>query len=173
MNTVITAVKTNTNVMCINHSYTYYCVFNCHWFTKLCFSHDMLKSMHHGFSVCGMWQNHNPHEQWGFAVLLPSDSLQNVLTVNLEVLWSWRHYIHWKHWLSPTGLNGVKSRKTTLCGKTCVHVNVFPAPVLSKSHFNVHSVVKNIIMLLQCCVGNEHMQTCWVFLLFTLHKILH
>jgi len=88
-------------------------------------------------------------------------------TLKLEALYPLRH------WHSPTGLNGVKSRKTTLCGKTYVHINVFLAPVLSNSHFNVHSVIMNIITLMQCCVRNEHMQTCWVFLLFTLHKILH
>ena len=52
MNTVITPVNMNTNVvMCINHSCTYYCVFKCHWFTKLYFSHNMLKSMHQVFSL--------------------------------------------------------------------------------------------------------------------------
>ena len=140
---------------------------NCHWFTKLYFSHNMLKSMHHGFSVCGMWQDHNPHQQWGFWFIAKHINSKVGGTVKLEALYQL------KHWHSPTGLNGVKSRKTTLCGKTCVRFNVFPAPVLSNSHFNIHGVVKNIIMLLQCCVRNEHIQTRWVFLLFTLHKILH
>lgn len=88
-------------------------------------------------------------------------------TVKLEVFYPL------KHWQSPTDLNGVKSWKTTLCGKMCVHLNIFPAPVLSNSHFDIHNVLTNIITLLHCCMRNEHMQTCWVFLLFTLHKILH
>lgn len=67
----------------------------CYWFTKLYFFHNMLKSMHHGFSVCGMWQDINPHKQWELAVLLPSVLLQNILTVKMEVLWSWRYFIYW------------------------------------------------------------------------------
>jgi len=88
-------------------------------------------------------------------------------TVKLEVFYLL------KHWQSPTDLNGVKSWKTTLCGKMCVHLNIFPAPVLSNSHFDIHNVFTNIITLLHCCMRNEHMKTCWVFLLFALHKILH
>jgi hypothetical protein len=35
-----------------------------------------------------------PMNNEGFAGLLHSDLLQNILTVKLEVLSSWRHYIH-------------------------------------------------------------------------------
>lgn len=173
MSTVITPVSMNTNVvMCINHSYTYYCVLSVTGlpnsiFPIICWNPCIMVSL---FVECD-----KTITPWTMRVscviafwFTAKHMNSNVGgTVKLEALYLL------KHWHSPIGLNGVKSRKTTLCGKTCVHINVFPAPVLSNSHFNIHRVLKNIIMLLQCCVRNEHVQTRWVFLLCTLHKTLH